>query len=709
LPRPYARQTLASYAFFEEARRRGQPLQYALLPLILPFIAGKAGSHFSPDSLSREMQQLFGGGFNSYAAESLAPTLERTGYIKREADGASGAVFLYTDKVNDLTVESSALRGEEDVDEIIDVFRDFLDVTKPLVRFSKSNDEWRSLFVQWATSVDTNKVNLESWIDGLIASERRESLKLTENKEPEERFADIDRHIVVLFASFVKFLSRERRDLFDRVCVLVEIGLIIDLISDLRAPMGGPPKNITLTVVLDGPVLLDAVGLSGEGRRLAASTLIKFCRDNSIKVITLQHCVAEAKEIVSATLATESSWRGGDFADALRGDPRMEAQARKFASSTDQELKKRNIEILSASQIGSFNAKAAFDDSLEREFAAKLPYQDVNITQRRLRDAKSIAFVMRRRNGRLTSDLFVAGYALVTRSPVLANFASRFVKRKIDDYPDYAVAPAVELRHFSTLFMLAFGSGLGAPVSRGELLSSCERVLRTSPDMVRKVRDTMHQLELFSPEELEALMNDPVAIHEITAVTAGDPAVVGAENAAALALAIRNAAAKEAELRRRASEKELAARHDHEMKAVREVALSSQREAELATQALSEHMQIIESNKSELNMLIESIYDDCQARAKTYWQMLAVVFTIISAVALLELFADASNFPLAVRVVILVCVVGVAAYSWASRVFEGFSLFRLKERVLEVVVVRRASKMTSQAGRDLLLELLEKK
>ena len=57
-----SRQTLARYAFFEQARQSNNysGVADALLPLVLPGISGRANTIFSADTLSKELAPLFG-------------------------------------------------------------------------------------------------------------------------------------------------------------------------------------------------------------------------------------------------------------------------------------------------------------------------------------------------------------------------------------------------------------------------------------------------------------------------------------------------------------------------------------------------------------------------------------------------------------------------------------------------------------------------
>ncbi len=705
----HTRQALVSYALFEGARRRGKPIQYALLPLILPSIAGKSGESFSSEDLSNNLKQLFGDAFSTYDAESLVPILEVEGYLNREADEDGRAAFTYAESVNSIDIDESIVSAENDVNSIIEEFLTFLDATKPLIKFTFSLEEWKTQFIQWSTSVDTaDAKGFQAWIDELVSSEAKPSLKLSGNQEPEERFVGLDRHVIVLFASYVQWLAENKNPLFEKILSLVEIGLVLDLVTAIRQPVKTKAREISLAAVLDGPILLNAQGLSGAGSKEAATALIKLCVKNGIKVITLQHCVDEAREVVKAVLDNPSGERTGLLADAIRIEARLEGAARRFIATPDKIIRDLGVEIVNASQISNFQEKSTFSDDLISEFADRLPYSAFSNQKRKRRDAQSIGFVMRRRGGKTTSDLYNCKYVFVTKSAVLAKFSGRFVSQKVQDYPEYAVPPGIEARHFSTMFLLNFGTDLGESVSRGELLSSCERVLRTSPEMIRKVREAMDQLSLFPPDELEALLNDPVALSEVTAVTGNDPAVVSVENASALAEIIKVSAAKNERINRAKAEKELVDNHGRE---IRDIEAREQRRiseerarAEKASDQAVAAMAVANAREVEIRKFADLLYEQSVKSAKWKWRLVAIIFTSISSIAVLEIFLDKTSIPIYLRIIIAVCLLLVATYSWASRVARHFSLSSLYDYLLMREVI---SRMKSAPGEMLVIKLAE--
>ncbi|NGM49006.1 hypothetical protein G5B46_05240 [Caulobacter sp. 602-2] len=692
--RQYARQTLASYALFDNARQRGQSPQHALVPLVLPFLIGKSGQQFLPDALATSLQPIFGSQFTAYAAEALSLGLLAEGYLREGARNGDGALYFYTEKVDELRVDESVLEAERDISIIIEEFLQFLEATSPIFRAEYNFEEWKNLFIQWATNVDVNdKDELKIWVDSIVDGNKKERLSISGNMDAEERFFGIDKHIVVLFASFSQWLSRERIDLFAKVATLAEIGFLMDLVSELRDPVKPAPQKIDLTVVFDGPLLLDAVGLMGVGRAQAASSVLSLCKKHGIGVVALQHSIEEAKEIVQAVLGKAPGQRYGMVADTIRGNIVSERRASNFVAKPDQEVKGLGIQILNANILSSIQSKEIFNDSEIERFASGLPYYESMVGNRKARDAKSIAYIIRRRGGNYTSDAFSSKFLFLTRSSVLVRYSDVYCRRKVDGWPSYAIPPAVEMRHFSTLFLLAYGTSEGERISRGELLSSCELVLKTSPLVIKRVRETVEQLSLFSTEQLDAVMGDPVALREITIATGNDPEVVTAENASEVARIIREAAAKDERLKAQRERLAVSIRHEEAMGAA--LADSERARLDAAKAGLQLQRGAVEARETAAVLI-----GQWHREADSYWLIVTILFCAISITAMASVFLNSIQINIYVKVFVWICVSAIAIYSLSNRIIENFSILSLRKIIRTRVVASRAASLPQGGVRE---------
>ena len=132
----FGRQVLARYAFFEQARRSSNHPEDALLPLVLPTIAGKAGDVFSAQVLGDQLKPLFGHALVQSLAESMVRPLLREGYLKKEVSTDEGDVYSYTHKTNEIQLEKTKREGEAALGELILGRKDYIRATDPIKEYN---------------------------------------------------------------------------------------------------------------------------------------------------------------------------------------------------------------------------------------------------------------------------------------------------------------------------------------------------------------------------------------------------------------------------------------------------------------------------------------------------------------------------------------------------------------------------------------------
>lgn len=181
------------------------------------------------------------------------------------------------------------------------------------------------------------------------------------------------------------------------------------------------------------------------------------------------------------------------------------------------------------------------------------------------RDAWSLAYAVRKQNGTHTSNAYEAKSIILTRSNLFISRASDFLRGDDFAYPPYATIPVMQLRRFSTMFLVTFGGDESESVIRSDLVSGCEDILRASPQLVNKIRSVLTSLEQLTHEEIDAALHDPTIVAEFAMSTGDDVALVSSDNGAALLEIIKNATQKDAELRYEEERKASAALHSVEI------------------------------------------------------------------------------------------------------------------------------------------------
>lgn len=541
------RQTLARYAFFEQARQSSNysGVTDALLPLVLPSISGKANTIFSANTLSKELAPLFGTDLVINIAESMVEPLARAGYLKQIHSEEDGFVYKYTEKCNFIPISSSFSDAERDLASITAALVDYIAASRPLKPIQDSPNELREKFIDWITTIDTVALS-------------DSSARLPENAGPTKaaRAADnISDQLAILFPSFVSWLSREREGTFQKILTLNELGLVIDLVSEIRLPTARS-KKVNLIAVLDSRILLELLGLYGTASRESAVRLLEMCKTYGVSVITLVHLVDEVKEITHNVVQSPGYPYPGSVNEAIQLHPEIREIAKRVQASPDYHVRAAGVTIVPYTQLHEKRAEQFFTEKNIREFTELLPYDKTKVNMAK-RDAWSLAYAVRRQNGSHSSQVYESKCIILTRSPLFITTARKYLRSDAVGYPGYAVIPIMELRHFSTMFMMSFGSEVTKKVLRSELVASCDRVVHASPDLTRRIRSVLGKMQSLPEEQLNAALADPTTLAEFALVTANDPSVVTTDNSAALLEVIRTAAKKDEELRHLDSERRL--------------------------------------------------------------------------------------------------------------------------------------------------------
>lgn len=586
------RQTLARYAFFEQARQTSNHIEDALVPLVLPALAGKAHTVFSAEGLAHELAPLFGPSLVLSIAECLVDPLLRQGYLCREVSTEGGAIYSYSDKINELPLTDSASRAEHDLNEIMRAFTTYVEVYRPLKPLPESAEQIRGLFIDWITTVECCQI-LEVEFNDALQGKALNTRQLQRVPEP----------LRMLFSAFVSWLSRERPPLFDKVLNLAELGLVIDLVSEIRLP-SRKSKRVSLTVILDSRILLELLGLYGPSSQTAVQRLVALCKNYGITAASLVHLVDEVREICYNVINSPTEYFPGSVNEAMRRYPDILDRLKKVFQAPDVHLRREGVVIYPYTQTHNVNANNFFTDADIRRFADSLPYDRAKANMAK-RDAWSLAHAVRRQNGVHSSNVYEARCLVLTRSHLFAAAAKRFLQDDKMGYPGYAVVPVMELRHFSTMFMLSFGSEVGRNVIRSELVATCDRIVRVSPDLTRRIRAVLGKMNLLSEERLEAALDDPITLTAFSLATGNDPSVVTAENSAALLEVMRTAATKDEELRHRQAELALEEQHRQALEAQQIV--TGHREAELAAFKTQAEQRQAEATKAQKRLSDEAL------------------------------------------------------------------------------------------------------
>ena len=223
------RQALSRYAFFQQARQTSNCPEDALIPLILPALSGKAGEVFVSDELAKQLTPLFGSDLVSDIAASMVEPLARSGYLERVTTIEDGSIYNYSDKVNSIPISASLSSADRDLHDIMMALADFISVTKSLKPITDDPSVLRDKFVDWITTIEASTLLSNDESDNPPYNSKQIDTTVDDT-------ITLPPYSTLVFSSFVRWLYRERYNVFEKVVNFTELGLIIDLVSEIRFP-----------------------------------------------------------------------------------------------------------------------------------------------------------------------------------------------------------------------------------------------------------------------------------------------------------------------------------------------------------------------------------------------------------------------------------------------------------------------------------------
>ena len=619
-----SRQILATYAFFEQSRQASTTPQDSLLPFILPYVSGQGATLFTPRELATEIAHLFGADAAGPIAESMLDPLLRSGYIKRDPTIKTEVVYFYTQQANEIPVDASVSTAQRDLDEIMLALNDYMSVTHFVIPVVSDDAGLRTKFIDWATTLE---------ISNLKPGNTSNSATPVLSKEQGQ--------LDLLFSAFVKWASRDRASVLDKVARFTELGLVIDLLSELKVPTR-KLRQVSLAAILDSRLLLELLGLYGKASQRSIERLLELCKKYGVTILTLSHLVDEIREIAYNVTNFPDPAPLDSVNEAMRMHPEVRELVKSVSAAPDTLIRRNktaSISINKYTQLHDHNAEQYFTEKDIKKFADTLPYDKSKPTMA-LRDAWSLAYAVRRQNGAHTSNLYESKCVILTRSPRFVTTARKFLREECG-YPSYAVAPVMELRHFSTMFMLSYGVDAARPVIRSELIAECDRVLSVSPDLPRRIRQVMSKWEGVPHDKIEAALEDPVLLSELAVATSNDPTAITASNGTAIFEIFRSAGRKDAEMRHLEEERKLKDTHQEELRQIRLDGDEKQSKIDNLTMKVFEQSNIstqlenlLESqSESNAEVIVSQIID----RVDIYWRAVTVAVALICLLLMLDM------------------------------------------------------------------------
>ena len=325
-----------------------------------------------------------------------------------------------------------------------------------------------------------------------------------------------------LCARYIQHCHRSDTRAFDALLGLANIGIVTHLANFFHHRTDNLEKTGSPTLILDGPFLIDYIGLNGETRRTDAAIIIDSARSRGSKIWAFRHSISEAKDIVTAVALSDPSERYGPLALAMRnGSVTLEA-LHEFRNDPFGVVDRLDI----VDQIFDINGRHKWQ---EEDFNSEEDWQAVYANLSgwkdlpRRRDCDSILGIMRLRAQHLTRSPWDTRFFLLTSNPGLARLAKKAcIDQDLIGAAD--VGPAISRNEFAAILWLAGDPNNRSEVVTAHLLAAAQGMLARDKGMINKVHEYTANLETNRKELVDAIIQTELSYEMLQDLTLGNPA-----------------------------------------------------------------------------------------------------------------------------------------------------------------------------------------
>lgn len=546
---------LVAFAYVQEEYKKTGDITKGLMSLFAPIIHEQSGQVFDSIDFAKAVQEKYDIAMRPIIAEGLIPKLVEAELLIKEEKSEYVAVYLCSK--GPTRIPST---NEDSVNNLLNDFCEF--ATQALIR-QKLNvpvEDLKVGFIERLKSMQFLQVldgeqsfkNIPA-TDGSICVTREES-----------KLVQLSLALDILSAEFITVFAEREPVKFDLIVKIASGALIADVVLTLQNPTTDTDLS-ELTVVIDGPLLMDILDLNTPEYKNFADDLLDLLKRAKVNLVTFDHIVKEVHGSIYAPLVsyTQGEHAYGPLANRFRLEPNHIAYARAVLDDLQVFIENLDITIVNASDFEGEDYVRYCSEEMEDVLRNCLgPLHEA--VERRIRDAASIAGVIRMRKGHsCIASITDSKVVFVTRNVQVAKRSTDCLVSRRDMSSD-EVPPCILDRQLAGVLWFSLGGG-GEKLTRDKLIANCMDALYPRPNLLSTVRQFLENLDPEKGRVFEALMRDKRAQRCLLHKTFGYTEVVTQDNVEELLDEIKRSTAEEVEHEARQREKILQKEHDEEL------------------------------------------------------------------------------------------------------------------------------------------------
>ena len=470
---------LLTFAYVAEHFAKTGDLATGLLQLFAPVIAKRAGQKFVPEQFAADVGEMYDIEMHPYVAEEFAPRLAAAGYLTQTASFHQNAAY------ENAHVELAAPPVSEDtLNALLDRFVVFAEDLLRVVGVDIAGQVLKDGLLDRLVQPDF----LGLMVRPDRASPGPHTLTLKAEPATDKNESDTQRlRLDYLAARFILQSKDKAPDDFDLLVDISSGAVTAEVALSLQHPPGSGDDLADLQIVLDGPLIMDALGFGQDGLESGveyARLLIEAIKQAKAIPVIFQHTMEEVAGAMRSPLENYERRQPvyGHLGRRLIHNSAFPSYLRSVLADLPELVTKLGIEILPFSNIDRAKARVVFTETNEGRLSEAIGFY--HNFETRLRDARSIADVLRIRERARAKTLKDAQIVFVTRNGRLARFSRDFLLRAGLMSPDY-FPPCITDRYLAGLLWITQGGG-GSHLSRERLISNCTAAITPRRDVVTK-------------------------------------------------------------------------------------------------------------------------------------------------------------------------------------------------------------------------------
>lgn len=488
----------------------------ALLPFLTDILRVMQGTVFTPSHIVLGVKRLYGWHITLPVADAFRQRLISKGYLVPTVGRDRKTVFVCQPPA-DPPADPTEVAVATAIESIIDDFEAFAPTLSNLFLTGRPRNELKDILIRFLVSLDAYGD------DAMTAGVRQINLELTANSplaELEDGGEPLTADDKYLCARFVKHLAMTNSPHLQQLSKLAAVGLLTEVVADFVRPSGVVKKS-NLTIVLDAPLALDALGTSGPDIQADARNVISSLQGIGCKFIVFDTSCDEICRVLRSLLRLQPHLRHGVTHSAMLRNQVTEEFVRCVLADPEGSLEAMGVGVRHVSLHDYPNSHHHFPPDSYDDFSQGLHWYVSPDAQ--THDATCMALIMRLRAGAHQRDPLACNFVFATANDRLLQHARRFcIERELLNQRHSG--PVIHQRDLATAAWLRTGLIGSDVVPRGHLIAACERVLRVRTEVVERAHEVVQNVRPDRMQQLELLLRDGRSVARLMDQTLGNPA-----------------------------------------------------------------------------------------------------------------------------------------------------------------------------------------